>query len=255
MILFALLGAVGFFLPEGAVQELLLAMGLAALAGGITSKLLIQMLFHGIPGIVGSGVLPGRAGKLRARLKEIFREQLREEDLRQFWVKHQGDFRLQNYLASSAAARGIFSTLLEKQWERISSPEAIQPIVDRQIDKLMDSSVGGILSMVGIDSVKPAVNQFVSSLLASLKGPLLEISSKVTSDDLELPLDQEKLIADVQSKIHLFVEERLESLDPATFQKMFEEVIGEQLGWLVVWGNAFGALFGGIAFLLTRIRA
>jgi len=99
------------------------------------------------------------------------------------------------------------------------------------------------------------VNQFVSSLLASLKGPLLEISSKVTSDDLELPLDQEKWIADVQAKIHLFVEERLESLDSATFQKMFEEVIGEQLGWLVVWGNAFGALFGGIAFLLTRIRA
>jgi len=36
----------------------------------------------------------------------------------------------------------------------------------------------------------------------------------------------------------------LEELTPERVKEMMEEVIREHLGWLIVWGNVFGALIG-----------
>src|SRR5262249_3907005 len=116
---------------------------------------------------------------------------------------------------------------------------------------LMDSSVGGMLMMVGIDNVKPAVNQFVTAVLLSLKGQVVELSSKVNANDVELTLDEEKLAADLHAKLRGLLERKLEELEPSAFKKIIEHTLRHQLAWLVVWSSVLGSLMGAAAFVVT----
>lgn len=248
----SLLG-LGLILPRGSLQELVLATGLLSFTGGITNALGVKILFDKIPALPGSGVIPARFREFRSKLKQLFLERfLSEREMRQFFARHSSDFRLQDYIKESEGRPGLFASLVEKRWDKLSSPETLQPIVDGQMEELLNSSVGGILMMVGIDTVKPAVNQFVSSLLSSLKGKVVELCSKIDSDELELTIDEGKMISELHAKIHLLTEEKLEELDPGSVKQLMEDVVRGHLGWLVVWGNILGALIGAAAFLVSH---
>jgi hypothetical protein len=252
-ILSALLAAAGLLLPKGVARELIMTTGALAFTGGLISTVSLKFLFDGAPGSPKRGLVQARAQEFRARLKQLFLEQLfREEDLRRFLSKRPGIFHWQKYLKPADSGRGIFATMMEKEWERISSPETVEPLVEKQLENLMDSSVGGLLAMVGMDSVKPVVQQFVSSLLASLKGPVLELSSRVSSDDLELPLDRDEVIAAARSEIRLFVEEKLDGLDPDSLKELFEDALRADAGRIVVWGNVLGSLLGAAGYLAAK---
>jgi len=55
----------------------------------------------------------------------------------------------------------------------------------------------------------------------------------------------------LRERVDLLLEMKLEELTPETVKRMMEHVIREHLGWLIVWGNVFGALIG----LLSRFVA
>lgn len=42
-------------------------------------------------------------------------------------------------------------------------------------------------------------------------------------------------------------------ITPAMVKTILERVIREHLGWLVVWGNVFGAMIGVISLLLAYV--
>jgi hypothetical protein len=46
------------------------------------------------------------------------------------------------------------------------------------------------------------------------------------------------------------VDDRLNELTPAMVKDIIQTMIREHLGWLVVWGGFFGALFGLIAAII-----
>ena len=43
------------------------------------------------------------------------------------------------------------------------------------------------------------------------------------------------------------LEEKLEELTPEIVKSMMERIIRDHLGWLIVWGNVFGAAIGLLA--------
>ena len=59
------------------------------------------------------------------------------------------------------------------------------------------------------------------------------------------------MVTDIHAKIQLHLEEKLAELDAASVKKVIKDSIRNQLGWLVVWGNVFGALLGVTAFLVA----
>lgn len=243
--------ATGIILPAGDVQKLILSTGMFAFSGGITNTLAVKMLFDRVPGLIGSGVIPARFREIRAEIKRLILTHFFDAAyLREFLHARSEDLRLHSYLKGGGAAGGAAEAFVEQQWEKLAAPEVIRPIVDRQIEKLLDSSIGGMLIMVGVDNVKPAVSQFVSDLLASLKGKVLERARGMDSG-AEWTLDEEKITEDLRAAVDHLLETKLQQLDAPTVKKMLEDVIRDHLGWLVVWGNVFGGLLGLVMYLIA----
>jgi len=245
--------AVGLALPAGLAHDIVLSTGLFAFSGGITNTLAIKMLFDRVPGLVGSGVIPARFREIRAKIKQlILAHFFHPAFLQQFFADRKKTLRWDRYLKGSGIAGGLESQV-ERIWERVASKEAIEPLVDRNVDRLLDSSVGGFLLMVGVDNVKPAVRDFVSGMLASLKERVQELArSAAPSGSPALELDEEKIIEDVRAGVDGLLEAKLQELDAVKVKGMLEDVIRDHLGWLVVWGNVFGGLLGLLALLVQE---
>jgi uncharacterized membrane protein YheB (UPF0754 family) len=243
----------GLALPHGAVRDFTLSVGLFAFSGGITNALAVKMLFDRIPGLVGSGVIPARFREIRQKIQDlILKHFFSEEYLREFFEREKGSLDWRSFVRGSESGRGPVARILEKQWDRFTGPDTLDPILDREIDRLMDSRIGGLLVMVGPQNVKPAVSQFVMSFVSSWKGKVMDFADKAGPGELELEIDEEKLVEAVRAKVTVLLERKIAQLEPGTVKRMIEDVIRNHLGWLVVWGNVFGAILGVVGFLIQR---
>ena len=242
---------VGFLLPEGTARDFLLSVGLFAFSGGITNSLAIKMLFDRIPGLIGSGVVPARFQEIREKIRSVILEHFfDEEHLRRYLEKHRGEWDWKSWVRQTGDGRGPVVEIIEKHWDALASPERLQPFVDAEVEKLLDSKIGGLLIMVGVDSVKPAVRQFVSSFAATMKSRVIELASKAEPSDAAIELDEAKLLRDVRAQVEVLLQEKLVELDAPVVKRVVEDVIRSHLGWLVVWGNVLGAVLGLADFLL-----
>lgn len=248
----ATLFALGLALPRGPVQATILSVGMFAFSGGITNSLAVKMLFDRIPGLVGSGVIPARFREIRAKIRQmILAHFFNDTHLRTFLAEHGNAFSIQDYLKGNGQGGGYVTRIVDQQWERIAAPQVIQPIVDQQIEKLMDSSIGGLLVMVGVENVRPAVSQFVTGFVGGLKGKVLELSAGMEKD-VRVELDEDKVVEDIRTSVDRLLDAKLRQLDAPTVKRMLEEMIRHHLGWLVVWGNVFGGALGLVAVLIQR---
>jgi uncharacterized membrane protein YheB (UPF0754 family) len=210
------------------------------------------MLFDRIPGLIGSGVVPARFREIRAKIRHmILAHFFNDAQLRGFLAERRNGFSIHHYLKGNGQGAGVVARMIDQQWDRIAAPQVIQPIVDLQIEKLMDSSIGGLLVMVGVENVRPAVSQFVTGFVGGLKGKVLELSAGLEKD-VRIELDEDKVIEDIRANVDLLLNAKLQQLDAQTVKRMLEEVIRKHLGWLVVWGNVFGGVLGLVALLLQR---
>jgi uncharacterized membrane protein YheB (UPF0754 family) len=239
-------------LPEGGLRTAVFSASSFAFSGGITNWLAVKMLFDRIPGLIGSGVIPARFREIRAEVKDLILEHFFDPGhLRRFFAEHAKDIDWSAYLRQSETDGSPFGSLVKKQWDKLTRKEVVQPIIDRQLSRLTESPVGGLLVMVGLDKVRPAVNQFVSAMVASMEEKVLEAADAIRPEDIDVQLDEEKVIAGVRDHIELLLEKKLEELQADDVKKMMEDVIRHHLGWVVVWGNVFGGLLGVLAYLAS----
>lgn len=245
--------ATGLLLPKDTpLQPVIFSTGMFALSGGLTNWLAVKMLFDRIPGLIGSGVIPARFREIRASVRDlILKHFFREEDLRQFFADNQKDVDWSRYLKKEDDASPV-AGFVEEQWHRMTAADVIQPIIDREIDKLAESNIGGLLAMVGMDNVRPAVNLFVTGFVTSMQEKVLSAAGAVKMDDLQITLDEELVVRDIRSQVELLLEKKLQQLRANDVKRMMEDVMRKHLGWLVVWGNVFGGLMGVLAHFLTQ---
>ena len=245
----------GLLLDSGAAQAWILSAGLFGFSGGITNWLAVKMLFDRIPGLIGSGVIPARFREIRRKIKDIILEHFFDEEyLRRFFAENQQDIDWSRYIKSSNGDRSPVASFVEQQWEKLTGAEVIQPMIDEQIDKLSESSVGGFLMMVGMDNVRPAVNRFVSAFVASMQERVLAAAEKVSAADLQIELDAERVVEDIRAQVEPLLEKKLEELHSGDVKRMLEDVIRSHLGWLIVWGNVFGGAIGILAHAFAVLQ-
>lgn len=234
----------GCLLPRSPLQGLVLTVGLFAVSGGMTNSLAVKMLFDRIPFLVGSGVIPARFREIRTKIRQLIMTHFfAPGSLEEYFREHRADFDPRRYLRRREDGKGFAADFLEENWEKIASTQVLEPLLDRQIQKLIDSPMGGVLVMMGLENVKPAVSQFVAGLLNQVKAHALETVGRLDVD-FTAYLDEHRMALDVCAHVERLLESKLQQLDAQRVKGLLEEVIRRHLGWLVVWGNIFGGLLG-----------
>ncbi len=70
-------------------------------------------------------------------------------------------------------------------------------------------------------------------------------------DALKTALDEEA----IRTKLEGLIDQRLNQMTPQTVKEIIQDMIRKHLGWLVVWGCAFGGLIGLIVTVVANYQA
>lgn len=226
--LLALLVAVGgFFLVEPFRTPVLYA-GLFALSGALTNALAVHMLFEKVPLLYGSGVIEKNFGSFKRSIKELMMSQFfTTENMKKFLEVEEKKLDL--------------APVIEKT--------DFSPAFDALSKTVMESSFGGMLGMFGGEKALEALREpFESKMKIAVK----EIAkSDGFQANLNETLSGSSLSEDINAKIELAIDSRMDELNATMVKEMVQKIISEHLGWLVVWGGVFGGLIGLIsAFVL-----
>ena len=114
------------------------------------------------------------------------------------------------------------------------------PMFEALVKSILESSFGGMLSMVGGAAVLESLRQPV---VQRLKEATVQM---VSSEDFHQKVSQNLIGKDdkILEKISTIVQKRLDELTPELVKKIIQDMIRKHLGWLVVWGGVFGGLIG-----------
>lgn len=226
--------AIGWF----ATLPWLWTMGLFAFSGAVTNWLAVHMLFEKVPLLYGSGVIPARFSEIKIALHKLVMEQF-------FSTQN-----LQRLAAGNAAAQADSPTVQLKLAPVIEAID-LSPAFAALLDTVQQSSLGGMLAMFGGPAMlQPLEQPFVTKLRASL----IELAD---SPEVQAQLQQQLVsgdnISQLQPKIALLVQARLDELTPQLVKELIQQLIQQHLGWLVVWGGVFGGVIGLISALLPAV--
>lgn len=226
--------AIGWF----AALPWLWTMGLFAFSGAITNWLAVHMLFEKVPLLYGSGVIPARFSEIKIALHQLVMEQF-------FSTQN-----LQRLAAGNTTAQAD-SPAVQLKLAPVIEAIDLSPAFAALLDTVQQSSLGGMLAMFGGPAMlQPLEQPFVTKLRASL----IELAD---SPEVQAQLQQQLVsgdnISQLQPKIALLVQARLDELTPQLVKELIQQLIQQHLGWLVVWGGVFGGVIGLISALLPAI--
>ncbi|MFC1747488.1 DUF445 domain-containing protein [Pseudomonadota bacterium] len=211
-------------------NDWLMMVGLFALSGALTNWLAVHMLFEKVPGLVGSGVIPARFEQFKTAIRTLMMEQFFSQDNIDRFVL--GETNKPSFQLAPVVEKLDFS-----------------PAFDKLIEVIMNSSFGGMLSMLGgAESLTPLREPFIEGM----KESIIEMSQSDSFNQLlQEQIDQPEVMADIRAKVADIIDARLEELTPLLVKEMVQTMIKEHLGWLVVWGGVFGGLIGAASALFV----
>lgn len=215
--------------------EILFQTALFAFSGGITNWLAVKMLFDKIPYLKGSGVIPDKFVEIREAVKNTIMKTFFNPDYLKRYITH----KTENIKAS------IKVETIESFLNKFLNSPQLDEVLDRELTALATRPEGMMFAMMGLQPIqlKPLVKPFVLGIGKNAAPKLLQDFdplSFVSIDTVRIELDN-------------LMTEKLRELTPEMVKTLMEDVIRRHLGWLVVWGNVFGALIGLVSGLFQYL--
>ncbi len=204
--------------------ELLFIMSIFALSGALTNWLAVHMLFEKVPGLYGSGVIPAHFEEFKLGIRRLIMEQFfSDENIDRFLNQNQ-----------RSGSHSKLAVVIEKI--------DLSPAFDTLVKTIMESSFGGMLSMLGgEEALKPLKEPFIENMRKSI----IDITDSDEFSHLLIDaLEQPDVISELKTSIQDIINKRLDELTPQMVKAIIQDMIRQHLGWLVVWGGLFGALIG-----------
>ena len=214
------IGIIFFSFISPIYSNVFLNVGIFAFSGSLTNWLAIHMLFEKVPMFYGSGVIPKQFNEIKSAIKKLI--------LEEFFFKEN----IQNFL----------STNQNLNFDSVFNEEQKNRIFTKLVQAIEESSLGGMLSMVG---GKNALNPLKEPMILKISEFLNDFQSNEFSID-------DNTVDNIKIKIEEIVNKRLNQLSPMDVKNIIEDMIKNHLGWLVVWGGLIGGLIG-FAFSLLSL--
>lgn len=214
------IGIIFFSFISPIYSNIFLNVGIFAFSGSLTNWLAIHMLFEKVPIFYGSGVIPKQFNEIKSAIKKLI--------LEEFFFKEN----IQNFL----------STNQYLNFDSVFNEEQKNRIFTKLVQAIEESSLGGMLSMVG---GKNALNPLKEPMILKISEFLNDFQSN------EFNID-DNTVDNIKIKIEEIVNKRLNQLSPMDVKNIIEDMIKNHLGWLVVWGGLIGGLIG-FAFSLLSL--
>ena len=214
------IGIIFFSFISPIYSYVFLNVGIFAFSGSLTNWLAIHMLFEKVPMFYGSGVIPKQFNEIKSAIKKLI--------LEEFFFKEN----IQNFL----------STNQNLNFDNVFNEEQKNRIFTKLVQAIEESSLGGMLSMVG---GKNALNPLKEPMILKISEFLNDFQSNEFSID-------DNTVDNIKIKIEEIVNKRLNQLSPMDVKNIIEDMIKNHLGWLVVWGGLIGGLIG-FAFSLLSL--
>ena len=210
----------------GPIKDILLAVGLFSLAGGITNWLAIHMLFERVPGLYGSGVVVARFEEFKTGIHDLVMQQFFSQD------------NLDRFFADMVT-EGDQHTL---DFSQVIDETDLSPAFDCLVDTIVNSSFGGMLAMVGGEAaIAPVKDPFI----IKMKSALNDIAhSPSFQQSVKAKLSSTPVSNELFQQVEQVVNARLDEMTPQMVKDIIQTMIRQHLGWLVVWGGVFGGLIG-----------
>lgn len=218
---------------EEPLKEVLLSVGLFALAGGVTNWLAVHMLFEKVPGLYGSGVISARFEEFKTGIHVLVMEQFfNQANLDRFFAE--------------MVTEDEHHTL---DFSEVIDETDLTPAFDGLVETIMDSSFGGMLAMAG---GKAAITPLKDPFIGKMKIALNEVAhSPSFQQSVKAKLSSSQVSEELFQQVEHIVNSRLDELTPHMVKDIIQTMIRQHLGWLVVWGGVFGGLIGLITSQLT----
>ncbi len=218
-------------------QDYVLNTGLFALSGGITNWLAVHMLFEPVPFLYGSGVIPLRFEEFKLGIRKLIMDQ---------FFNHAD---LDVFFHSSSETSDKLSASLKQAIDGLDLDEAFESL----LDIIMASSFSSMLGMLGgRDALNPLKSPFVEKMREFIKDQFADSGfQEQIQAALKTALDDEAIHARLES----LIDERLKQMTPQMVKEIIQEMIRKHLGWLVVWGCAFGGLIGLIVAVVSDLQS
>ena len=207
-----LISIVGYFSPVH--NDLIFMTGVFALSGGMTNWLAIHMLFEKVPLLYGSGVVPNRFEEFKAAIKNLIVEQFFTRDHIEFFFK-ESTIQAEENIAEKVDFDRVF----------VGLTEAIE-----------SSQLGAMLKMVG---GKEALEPLREPIILKLKDMIADLASEGAKN-----VGNNDLASTLITKVEHIIDKRLKELTPENVKQIVENIIKQNLSWLVVWGGIFGGSIG-----------
>jgi len=215
----------GVVLPQP-YGRIVLDTGLFALSGGITNWLAVHMLFERVPGLYGSGVVQIRFEEFKLGIRALIIEQ--------FFKNIDLDAFLNDGKANSE--------LFRSQLSEVISELDLDSAFDSLVEVIMTSSFGNMIGMIGgKDALNPLRIPFSSRMRDYFQSYFTEsdLIEKINSQ-ISSGLNDDT----IRDKLASIIDQRLDQLTPQMVKEIVQTMIHKHLGWLVVWGCAFGGVIG-----------
>ncbi|PHR54285.1 MAG: DUF445 domain-containing protein [Arcobacter sp.] len=223
-----LIVVIGYFSPE-MYKTPILYTGLFALSGALTNSLAIHMLFEKVPFLYGSGVISENFESFKISIKNLMmNEFFTPENMKRFLEQEEKTINL----------------------EPVIEKTNFGPAFDALLKTIMESSFGSMLGMLGGEKALETLREpFENKMKIAVK----EIAkSEDFQNNLNESLAGSDLSLDLNNKIELAINSRMDELNADMIKVMVQGIIAQHLGWLVVWGGVFGGLIGLVSsFVIT----
>jgi len=224
--LLALLLVIAGLMVSPPYQPYILNTGLFALSGGLTNWLAIHMLFEKVPGFYGSGVIPLHFEEFKLGIRKLIMDQFfNKTNLDQF-------FQSATEIADRLEVEIIASI------DRLDLDQVFESL----LDSVMESSLGGMLGMVGgRNALNGLRDPFKEKLVVYFQSQFGKESFREhLQDAVRNSVESEAVLG----KLEVMIDSRLDEMTPQLVKEIMQAMIKEHLGWLVVWGCVIGGVLG-----------